>query len=126
MKPLILLVEDEAALVGMLSYNLEKEGYRVRTAGDGEEALLAMREERPDIVVLDWMLSLMSGIEVCRQTRRGTETRDVPIIMLTARVEETDRVRGLDVGADDYVTKPFSPKELLARVRAQLRRRRPE
>ena len=122
MNPLILVVEDEAALVTLLRYNLEREGFRVAAAADGEEALLLAREEKPDLVLLDWMLPLLSGIEVCRQLRRMTETRSVPIIMLTARGEEGDKLRGLDSGADDYITKPFSPRELVARVKAVLRR----
>jgi two-component system phosphate regulon response regulator PhoB len=125
MNPLILVVEDEAALVTLLRYNLEREGFRVAAAADGEEALLLAREEKPDLVLLDWMLPLLSGIEVCRQLRRMTETRSVPIIMLTARGEEGDKLRGLDSGADDYITKPFSPSELVARIRAVVRRTRP-
>jgi two-component system phosphate regulon response regulator PhoB len=125
MKPFILIVEDEQALVTLLRYNFEAAGYEVATALDGDEALMAIAERRPDLIVLDWMLPSISGLEVCRQVRRKTETRDVPVIMLTARGEEADRVRGLDSGADDYVTKPFSPTELVARVRAVLRRARP-
>ncbi len=125
MKPLILIVEDEAALVTMLRYNLEKAGFRVAEAVDGEEAMLAVAEETPDLILLDWMLPVVSGIEICRRLRRKPETRSIPIIMLTARGEEGDRIRGLDSGADDYVTKPFSPEELVARVRAVLRRIRP-
>jgi two-component system phosphate regulon response regulator PhoB len=125
MKPLILIVEDEQALVTLLRYNFEAAGYEVATALDGDEALMAIAERRPDLIVLDWMLPSISGLEVCRQIRRKAETRDVPVIMLTARGEEADRVRGLDSGADDYVTKPFSPTELVARVRAVLRRSRP-
>jgi len=125
MNPLVLVVEDEAALVTLLRYNLEREGFRVAAAADGEEALLLAREEKPDLVLLDWMLPLLSGIEVCRQMRRMAETRSVPIIMLTARGEEGDKLRGLDSGADDYVTKPFSPSELVARIRAVMRRTRP-
>lgn len=125
MKPRILIVEDETALVAMLRYNLEKEGYRVDEAANGQEALIKVAEEEPDLVLLDWMLPQLSGIEVCRQLRRRPETRNLPIIMLTARGEETDRVRGLDAGADDYIAKPFSPSELLARMRAVLRRIRP-
>jgi two-component system phosphate regulon response regulator PhoB len=124
-KPLVLVVEDEQALVTLLRYNFEAAGYEVATAFDGDEALLAVSERRPDLIVLDWMLPSISGLEVCRQLRRKPETRDVPVIMLTARGEEADRVRGLDSGADDYVTKPFSPTELVARVRAVLRRSRP-
>jgi len=124
--PLVLVVEDEAALVTLLRYNLEREGFRVTEARDGEEAMLQIAEQMPDLVVLDWMLPLMSGIEVCRQLRRLPETRRLPIVMLTARGEEGDKLRGLDAGADDYVTKPFSPSELIARLRAVLRRSRPE
>lgn len=125
MKPLLLIVEDEAALVELLRYNFEKEGFRVSVAMDGEAALVAVAEARPDLIVLDWMLPHVSGLEVCRQIRRKSDTRDVPIIMLTARGEESDRIRGLEVGADDYVAKPFSPSELIARVRAVLRRSKP-
>lgn len=125
LKPLVLIVEDEADILTLLKYNLEKEGFRVATASDGEEALLAAGEQTPHIVLLDWMLPLMSGLEVCRQLRRNAKTRDIPIIMLTARGEEGDRVRGLNSGADDYITKPFSPTELVARMRAVLRRASP-
>ncbi|MCY4396837.1 MAG: phosphate regulon transcriptional regulator PhoB [Rhodospirillaceae bacterium] len=125
MRPYILVVEDEAPLITLLRYNLEEAGFDVDEATNGEEALISVRERRPDLVVLDWMLPAVSGIEVCRQLRRRRETRDVPVIMLTARSEETDRVRGLDSGADDYISKPFSPKELIARIRAVLRRTRP-
>ena len=125
MKPHVLIVEDETALVELLRYNLEQSGFRVGVAGDGEEALALVQEDVPDLILLDWMLPLMSGIEVCRQLRRQTSTANVPIIMLTARGEEEDRVRGLETGADDYVTKPFSPRELVARVGAVLRRVRP-
>ncbi|MBN9499981.1 MAG: phosphate regulon transcriptional regulator PhoB [Alphaproteobacteria bacterium] len=124
-KPHLTVVEDEAALVELLRYNFEKEGFRVTTATDGEAALVSIAESKPDLVVLDWMLPHVSGLEVCRQLRRKSETRDLPIIMLTARGEEADRVRGLEVGADDYVAKPFSPSELIARVRAVLRRAKP-
>ncbi|CAK0758390.1 DNA-binding transcriptional dual regulator PhoB [Azospirillaceae bacterium] len=123
--PLILIVEDEAALIVMLRYTLEKESFRVISAGDGEEALLLAEEQRPDMILLDWMLPLLSGLEVCRQLRRNAKTRHIPIIMLTARGEESDRVRGLNVGADDYITKPFSLAELTARIRAVLRRAAP-
>ena len=123
--PLILVVEDEAALVTLLRYNLEREGFRVAEARDGEEAMLQIAEQMPDLVLLDWMLPLMSGIEVCRQLRRLPETRRLPIVMLTARGEEGDKLRGLDSGADDYITKPFSPSELVARIRAGMRRTRP-
>jgi len=121
----ILVVEDETALVEILRYNLEKEGFTVNAATDGEAALEAIADHKPDLVILDWMLPHVSGLEICRQLRRKPETRDLPIIMLTARGEEADRVRGLEVGADDYVAKPFSPSELIARVRAVLRRARP-
>lgn len=121
----LLIVEDEAALVELLRYNFEQEGFRVSAAADGEEALVMVAEDPPDIIVLDWMLPHLSGLEVCRQLRRRPETRAIPIIMLTARGEEGDRVRGLESGADDYLSKPFSPRELVARVRAVLRRVRP-
>ncbi len=126
MRPLVLIVEDQEALVTMLKYNLEGAGFRVNTAGDGEEALVAAAEEVPDLILLDWMLPLMSGIEACRQLRSKSETKRVPIIMLTARGEETDKLRGLDSGCDDYITKPFSPAELIARINAVLRRSKPE
>jgi two-component system phosphate regulon response regulator PhoB len=125
MRTNILVVEDESAIVELLRYNLERDGFRVTVAADGEEALTAIAEDKPDLVLLDWMLPNASGLEVCRQIRRKTATRDLPVIMLTARGEEADRVRGLDVGADDYVTKPFSITELMARVKALLRRARP-
>ncbi len=125
MKPSVLVAEDEGALVTLLRYNLEREGYRVLEAMDGEAALLVAAEEKPDLVLLDWMLPQLSGIEVCRRLRSRQETRNVPIIMLTARGEESDRVRGLDTGADDYLTKPFSMTELMARLRAVMRRIRP-
>jgi two-component system phosphate regulon response regulator PhoB len=121
----VLVVEDEEALAQLLKYNLEKEGYRVTTATDGEEALVLAEETPPDLVVLDWMLPKAPGIEVCRRLRARQETRNTPIVMLTARTEESDRIRGLDVGADDYITKPFSMNELLARLRAVMRRIRP-
>ncbi|HRJ60213.1 MAG TPA: phosphate regulon transcriptional regulator PhoB [Azospirillaceae bacterium] len=124
-KPLILIVEDETDIVTLLRYNLEKEGFRVIAAGDGEEALLLAGEQSPNLMLLDWMLPLMSGLEVCRQLRRNPKTRDIPVIMLTARGEEADRVRGLNSGADDYITKPFSPTEMVARIRAVLRRSSP-
>jgi two-component system phosphate regulon response regulator PhoB len=112
-------------LATLLSYNLEKEGYRVVVAADGEEGMLQIEERLPDLVLLDWMLPKLSGIEVCRRIRGKSETRNMPIIMLTARGEESDRIRGLDTGADDYLTKPFSMSELIARIRAVLRRIRP-
>jgi two-component system phosphate regulon response regulator PhoB len=121
-RPLILVVEDEASLVTLLRYNLEKEGFRVAEAGDGEEALTVLAERKPDLVLLDWMLPTLSGIEVCRQIRRKPATRELPVIMLTARGEEGDKIRGLNTGADDYLTKPFSLPELMARIRALLRR----
>src|ERR1700724_3963639 len=124
-KPSILVAEDEGALVTLLRDTLEREGYRVLEARDGEEAMLVANEENPDLVLLDWMLPQLSGIEVCRRLRGRQETRNVPIVMLTARGEETDRIRGLDTGADDYITKPFSMTELLARLRAVMRRIRP-
>jgi two-component system phosphate regulon response regulator PhoB len=124
-QPSILVVEDEDALATLLQYNLEKDGYRVTVAGDGEEAMHLVEESPPDLVVLDWMLPKVSGIEVCRRIRARAESRNLPVIMLTARGEESDRIRGLDTGADDYVSKPFSMTELTARVRAVLRRIRP-
>jgi two-component system, OmpR family, phosphate regulon response regulator PhoB len=122
MKPQILVVEDEPPLVEVLRYNLEKEGYLVDVAEDGAAALDKARRNIPDLIVLDWMLPELSGIEVCRQLRADPDTKEVPVIMLTARGEEADRIKGLASGADDYVVKPFSPAELLARVRAVLRR----
>jgi two-component system phosphate regulon response regulator PhoB len=124
-QPYVLVMEDEDALATLLSYNLEKEGYRVVVASDGEEGMLQIEERLPDLVLLDWMLPKLSGIEVCRRIRGKSETRNMPIIMLTARGEESDRIRGLDTGADDYLTKPFSMSELFARIRAVLRRIRP-
>ena len=124
-RPTVLVVEDEPAQREVLTYNLEAEGFRAVQTGDGEEALLLVEEERPDVLVLDWMLPGVSGIEICRRLKARGETRDMPIIMLSARSEEPDRVRGLETGADDYVTKPYSVAELIARVRLQLRRTRP-
>jgi two-component system, OmpR family, phosphate regulon response regulator PhoB len=121
-KPLVLVVEDEAALATLLRYNLEKQGFRVDEAVDGPEALMRIAETPPDLVLLDWMLPVMSGLEVCRQIRRHPATRDLPVIMVTARAGERDAVRGLDTGADDYIAKPFSMDALLARMRALLRR----
>ena len=121
----VLVVEDDQALSSLLKYNLEKEGYRVSVAGDGEEALLLAEEAPPDLVLLDWMLPKAPGIEVCRRLRLRNETRNTPIVMLTARGEESERIRGLVTGADDYLTKPFSMVELLARLRAVMRRIRP-
>jgi len=123
--PRVLVIEDESALATLLSYNLERAGFSVRVAETGEDALTMLAEDPPDIVLLDWMLPHVSGIEICRRIRRNTETADLPVIMLTARGEEADRIRGLDTGADDYVTKPFSPAELVARINALLRRARP-
>ena len=125
MTPHILVVEDEDALATLVQYNLEKEGYEVSVCGDGQDALTMIAERQPDLVILDWMLPSVSGLEVCRRLRLKTETRNLPIIMLTARVEESDHIRGLDTGADDYVLKPASMSELAARVRAVLRRIRP-
>ncbi|MDO8900611.1 MAG: phosphate regulon transcriptional regulator PhoB [Phenylobacterium sp.] len=125
MTPNILVAEDEDSLATLLNYNLEKEGYTVAVAADGEEALMMVDEKLPDLILLDWMLPKVSGIEVCRRLRARSETRNIPIIMLTARGEETDRIRGLDTGADDYIVKPFSMSELSARIRAVLRRLRP-
>ena len=121
-KPTILVVEDEVPLLTLLRYNLEKQGFKVDEAGDGEEALLRVAEGRPDLVLLDWMLPAISGIEVCRQLRRRPGTRDLPIIMVTARTEDQDAVRALDTGADDYISKPFAMDSLMARIRALLRR----
>ncbi len=121
-KPLVLVVEDEAALATMLRYNLEKQGFRVEEAADGQEALTRIAETQPDLVLLDWMLPAMSGLEVCRQIRRRPSTKDLPVIMVTARTEDQDAVRGLNTGADDYITKPFSTEALIARMRALLRR----
>ncbi len=121
----VLVVEDEDALSALLEYNLEKEGFEVRLSADGEDALLVIEEDKPDLVLLDWMLPGLSGIEICRRIRAQPDTRDIPVIMLTARSDEDDRIRGLDTGADDYLTKPFSIPELTARVRALMRRSRP-
>lgn len=124
-RPHVLIVEDEASQREILAYNLEAEGFEVSRAGTGDEALTLFSETPPDIVVLDWMLPGVSGIEVCRQLKRRDGSAAVPVIMLSARTEEGDRVRGLETGADDYVAKPYSVAELMARVRAQLRRSRP-
>lgn len=121
----LLLVEDDPALAELLEYRFRNEGYRVRVTADGDEALMMAAEEVPDLVILDWMIEGTSGIEVCRRLRRDKETAHVPVIMLTAREAEDDRIRGLETGADDYLTKPFSPRELLARVAAVMRRIRP-
>ena len=125
MKPLILIAEDEPAQMELLRYNMESADFRTVVATDGASALVLVEEESPDIVVLDWMLPEMSGIEVCRRIRGRPEIRSLPVIMLTARGEENDRVRGLETGADDYLVKPFSQAELIARIRALLRRSRP-
>jgi two-component system, OmpR family, phosphate regulon response regulator PhoB len=124
-KPLILIAEDEPAQMELLRYNLESADFRTVVANDGASALALVDEEKPDLIVLDWMLPEMSGIEVCRRIRGRPETRSMPVIMLTARGEESDRVRGLETGADDYLVKPFSQAELVARIRALLRRARP-
>jgi two-component system phosphate regulon response regulator PhoB len=121
-RPTILVVEDEAPLLTLLRYNLEKQGFRVEEATDGQEALLRVAEAPPDLILLDWMLPALSGLEVCRQLRRRAPTRDLPIIMVTARTEDQDAVRALDTGADDYIAKPFVMEALLARIRALLRR----
>ena len=124
-KPSLLLVEDDRALADLLTWHFSREGYEIVRTADGEEALLLAAARTPDLVILDWMIEGVRGFEVCRRLRRRTSTAQVPIIMLTARGEESDRIRGLETGADDYVTKPFSPRELLARVGAVLRRVRP-
>ncbi len=124
-QPRVLLVEDEPAQRTVLAYNLEAEGFAVTQADNGEGAMVLVDEEEPDIIILDWMMPKVSGIEVCRRLKMRPETRGIPIIMLTARAEEVDRVRGLETGADDYVVKPYSVLELMARARAQLRRVRP-
>jgi two-component system, OmpR family, phosphate regulon response regulator PhoB len=125
MTPHVLVVEDEESLALLLKYNLEKEGYRVSVARDGDDGLMLAEEGKPDLILLDWMLPKVPGIEVCRRLRSRAENRNTPILMLTARGEESERIRGLDQGADDYITKPFSMNELLARIRAVLRRIRP-
>ncbi len=125
MKPYVLIAEDESSVAELLHYNLGKEEYDVSVARDGEETLIMLEERAPDLLLLDWMLPKVSGIEICRRVRTSGTNPNLPIIMLTARGEETDRIRGLDTGADDYVTKPFSTTELMARVRAVLRRIRP-
>jgi len=121
-KALILVVEDEPAQQQVLTYNLQSEGYETLSALTGDEALLLIKETPPDLVILDWMLPEVSGIEICRRLKASKQTRDIPVIMLSARSEETDRVRGLDTGADDYVVKPYSVSELMARVKTNLRR----
>ena len=124
-QPCVLVVEDEGAQREVLKYNLEAEGFEVVLAENGDEAMLLVAEEQPDLIVLDWMLPNVSGIEVCRRVKADPQTRQIPIVMLTARSEEVDRVRGLETGADDYVVKPYSVVELMARLRTQLRRTRP-
>ncbi len=124
-QPHVLIVEDEPAQREVLSYNLEAEGFRTTKVEDGEQGLMLVEEDAPDVIVLDWMLPNVSGIEVCRQLKTRSDTRSIPIIMLSARSEEVDKVRGLETGADDYVVKPYAVAELLARVRTQLRRVRP-
>ncbi len=124
-QPLVLIVEDEPAQREVLNYNLAAEGYRIAVAVNGEEALVLVDEELPDVIVLDWMLPAVSGIEVCRQLKTRSQTRAIPIIMISAKSEEVDRIRGLETGADDYMVKPYSVSELMARVRTQLRRVRP-
>ena len=121
-QPTVLLVEDEPAQREVLAYNLEAEGFAVSQAADGEEAMMMVDEAAPDIIILDWMMPNLSGIEVCRRLKMRPETRSIPIILLSARAEEVDRVRGLETGADDYVTKPFNPREVVARAKAVLRR----
>ena len=125
MEPLILIVEDEPPLVEVIKYNFESAGFRTTVASDGNEALFQAEELLPELIILDWMLPERSGIEVCRELRKRKSTKATPIIMLTARSEEIDKVKGLENGADDYVVKPFSPKELIARSRALLRRTKP-
>ena len=125
METKVLIVEDEVAIVAMLRYNLEREGFKVFTTGEGDEAVSLVKAHKPDVIVLDWMLPGMSGIDICASLRKQEETKAVPIIMLSARGEESDRIRGLDAGADDYMVKPFSPAELVSRIRAVLRRIRP-
>lgn len=124
-EPQLLLVEDDRALADLVTFHFERAGFAVTRTGDGEEALILVDEVKPDIVILDWMIEGISGIEVCRRLRRRPQSANLPIVMLTARGEEEDRIRGLETGADDYVTKPFSPKELVARVGAVMRRIRP-
>lgn len=125
MKPRILLIEDDENITELVRYNLERADYVVDAVADGEDGLYRASQEAPDLILLDWMLPNLSGLEICRQLRRNTATQNVPIIMLTARADEPDRIRGLEIGADDYICKPFSPKELIARMQAVLRRLRP-
>ncbi|MEM7616981.1 MAG: phosphate regulon transcriptional regulator PhoB [Pseudomonadota bacterium] len=125
LQPNILVVEDEESIAIMIQYNLEKEGYRVRVTSDGEEAMLMIEESKPDLILLDWMLPSMSGIEICRHLRSKDEYKTIPIIMISAKGEGEDKIRGLDCGVDDYLVKPFLPTELSARIRAVFRRIRP-
>ncbi len=125
MKTKVLLVEDDLNITELVRYNLERANYAIETVADGEDGLYVAMQDTPDVILLDWMLPNLSGLEICRQLRRNADTANVPIIMLTARADEPDRVRGLEMGADDYVVKPFSPKELIARIQAVLRRVRP-
>jgi len=121
----VLLIEDDENITELVRYNIKRAGYQFDSASDGEEGLFKACEEQPDVILLDWMLPNISGLEICRQLRRKPETANVPIIMLTARADEPDRIRGLETGADDYMVKPFSPKELVVRIQAVLRRVRP-
>ena len=121
-KKTILVVEDDKSLLPMITYNIEKNGFKVRSATNGEDALLIIKEEIPSLAIFDWMIPAPSGLELCKIIRRNPETSNLPVIMLTAKEEEEDRIRGLDCGADDYITKPFSPAELIARIRALIRR----
>ena len=123
--PVVLVAEDEPPLVEVLTYNLAKAGFETLTAMDGNEALAQAQNKRPDVMILDWMMPGKSGIEVCRDIRKSSDVQNLPILMLTARGDEADRIQGLDAGADDYMVKPFSPRELVARVRALLRRTQP-
>lgn len=125
LKPSVLVVEDDDAIVALLEYNLEKEGYRVRTTDDGEEALVMIDENKPDLILLDWMLPGLTGIQLCNRLRKNDVTRNIPIIMISAKGEESDRIEGLEGGVDDYLVKPFSPRELIARINAVFRRIRP-
>ena len=125
MQPYVLVAEDEESLVELLTYNLKAEGFRVDSVVDGGDVMMRLDEELPDLLLLDWMLPSLSGIEICRQIRRNSGLRNLPVVMLTARGAEEDKIRGLDAGADDYLPKPFSVKELIARLRAVLRRTRP-
>lgn len=126
MKAHILIVEDDPSLSELLQYNLDNAGFKASVVSEGDEAISAIMEEEPDLIILDWMLPNLSGIEICRQIRQNTQTKRLPVIMLTAKGEESERIRGLETGADDYVIKPFSPSELIARVKAVLRRTHPE